>query len=283
MTQLVRRPLFFTGGAGRCYATLFLPADDSPDRQRKPAISAVLFVPPFGEEMNKSRRMAALLGASVAMTGRPLLVPDLWGTGDSEGDFADARWEIWREDLRAAAELLHQRGVEVLDLVALRLGAVLASGVTEDLPIKVRHLLMWQPVISGGQYLTQFLRLRVASALAEGGGETVRAIREELARAGVVEIGGYELSLPLAMALEAMGLESGAPDPSVGITWVDVSNDPGRPMSPAGQKVVDAWRARGSAVRVEHVRGDAFWATQEITELPEMIDLTVRLLTSQAG
>ena len=219
--------------------------------------------------------MAALLGVAVAEAGRPLLLPDLWGTGDSEGDFADARWEVWLEDLRAAVLLLRDRGVESVDLVALRLGALLACELVASLPLALGRLVFWQPVISGRQYLTQFLRLRVASALADGGGQTVRAIREELDRVGAVEIGGYQLSLPLARAIEGAGL---APVRSIHTTWFDVSNNPDRPLAPVAQQAVDAWRARGLTVDVERVGGDAFWTTQEITEAPELIGATLRTL-----
>lgn len=282
MSLAVRHPLYFAGGAGRCYATLFQPKRSYSDRLGGAERSGVVFVPPFAEEMNKARRMAALAGAAVAEAGHPALLPDLWGTGDSEGDFADARWEIWLDDLRAAVGVLRDRGVAAVDLVALRLGALLASELAADSPVRVRRLVFWQPVVSGRQYLTQFLRLRVASALAGGGGETVRTIREELDRAGAVEIAGYELSLPLATSIDAAALASATLPRSAHATWIDVSNNPDRPLAPVAQSVVDGWRGQGLRVEVERVQGDAFWATQEITEVPQLVYTTVRTLARVA-
>lgn len=272
----MRAPLYVDGGAGRCFAMLFSPGD-------RPAALGCLFVPPFAEEMNKSRRMAALLGAALADAGVPTLIPDLWGTGDSGGDFADARWEIWQADLQAAAGLLRDQGVGSVALVALRFGALLALDVLDRLPLPVSRLVLWQPVVSGSQYLTQFLRLRVASALAEGGGATVRAVRDELERAGSVEIGGYELPLALARAMEGARLDAAGPAIRCPVDWLDVSSDPDRPLAPPVREAVDGWRRAGVAVAVERVRGDAFWATQEITEVPDLVAATVRLLTAPAG
>jgi hypothetical protein len=47
-------------------------------------------VPPFAEEMNKSRRMIAEVGRRLEGSGVGMLLVDLFGTGDSEGEFAQA-------------------------------------------------------------------------------------------------------------------------------------------------------------------------------------------------
>jgi alpha/beta superfamily hydrolase len=66
-------------------------------------------VHPFVEEMNKSRRMAALQSRSLAARGYSVLQIDLFGCGDSSGDFADASWEIWVQDVVLGAQWLSQR------------------------------------------------------------------------------------------------------------------------------------------------------------------------------
>src|SRR3546814_14690353 len=69
----------------------------------------LVYLPPFAEEMNRSRRMAALQARALAALGIDVLLLDLFGTGDSAGDFRDARWEIWREDAMAAVAWLGAR------------------------------------------------------------------------------------------------------------------------------------------------------------------------------
>ena len=54
----------------------------------------IVYAHPFGEEMNKARRMAALQSRRLAAAGYAVLQIDLFGCGDSSGDFADARWAI---------------------------------------------------------------------------------------------------------------------------------------------------------------------------------------------
>jgi len=78
----VRQPLFLPGRRGPLFALWFDP-DAAGDQ-------AILVVPPFAEELNKSRRMLALQGKSLARAGRGLLAVDLHGTGDSAGEFIEA-------------------------------------------------------------------------------------------------------------------------------------------------------------------------------------------------
>src|SRR3546814_18352731 len=113
--------------------------------------------------MNRSRRMAALQARALAALGIDVLLLDLFGTGDSAGDFRDARWEIWREDAMAAVAWLGARCGGRVGLWGLRLGTLLAAEVAAEM--QAPRLLLWQPVLSGERHLTQFLRLRVAAGL----------------------------------------------------------------------------------------------------------------------
>ena len=76
---------------------LFLPAEPGfrfglyfPPCSTQPR-GGVLYCPPFAEEMNKSRRMAALQARAFAKAGYGVLLLDLYGCGDSSGDFSDAK------------------------------------------------------------------------------------------------------------------------------------------------------------------------------------------------
>lgn len=59
-------------------------------------------------------------GARAAKRGDRVLLIDLYGTGDSGGDFGDATLPIWREDLRRGAAWLTERGVVRLDVSTRR-------------------------------------------------------------------------------------------------------------------------------------------------------------------
>ena len=105
----------------------------------------VLHVPAFAEEMNKSRRMVALQANALARAGIGVLIVDLTGTGDSEGDFGQAGWDIWIDDLAIAARWLQDNGGETLTLWGLRLGCLLAIEYAQRYPQGVDGLIYWQP------------------------------------------------------------------------------------------------------------------------------------------
>ena len=71
-----------------------------------PRAGAIVHVPAFAEEMNKSRRAVANAARAMAERGWQVLVFDLHGTGDSSDDFDDATWSGWLEDVRAAVSWL---------------------------------------------------------------------------------------------------------------------------------------------------------------------------------
>jgi hypothetical protein len=50
-------------------------------------------------------------------------------------------------------------------------------------------------------------------------------------------------------------------------------------MPPARAKVVRAWEKEGGNLKVHLVPCVPFWATQEISECPELISATARILS----
>ena len=99
---------FLNGSAGRLFALLIRPNGS----QAAPVSRSVLYCPPFAEEANRTRRAAVLLGRRLADIGVASLIVDPYGTGDSEGDFSDARLSIWQDDLGIAADWLSEQGPE---------------------------------------------------------------------------------------------------------------------------------------------------------------------------
>lgn len=123
----------------------------------------VLIVPPFAEEMNKSRKMLTEVARGLSARGITTALPDLSGTGDSELNFGAASWRLWKDDLARTADWCRSQGLTIRGLLSVRLGSALAAEVARDLLTDVRRSVMWQPVASGADFLVQFLRLRVAA------------------------------------------------------------------------------------------------------------------------
>lgn len=262
-------PVFLDGTRGRILCTFFDPGEGSRSGD------GLLLLPPFAEEMNKARRMLARLGYALAERGFVTALPDPFGTGDSEGDFAEADWAVWRQDVVTAANALLDRGVERLVVAGLRTGALLALATLDELPRPPGRLLFWQPVTNGRQFLTRFLRLRLAASMMGGERESTSDLRARLEAGESLEIAGYELSPGLAAALDALDANEMAPPPGVPVHWLEVSSSEPPKMSAGGVRVVEAWRSSGREIREEAVAGDAFWATQEIVEVPELIERSV--------
>ena len=235
----------------------------------------IVYAHPFCEEMNKARRMAALQSRRLAAAGYAVLQIDLFGCGDSSGDFADARWGIWKRDLQFALDWLKSRVDGPLGLWGLRLGATLAADVARDPGLGIEQLLLWQPASNGEQFLTQFLRLRLAAEmLAEGTAQTgVRELRETLARGMPLEIAGYDLHPRLAAEIDALSLADLVPAVKR-VHCLEVTATEAPKLSPASQRALEAWRLKGLDVRAVAVRGEPFWSTIEVTECEALLAAT---------
>ena len=257
---------------GRRFCVRYAPANAAASP------GAIVYVHPFAEEMNKSRRMVALQARALADAGWTVLQIDLYGCGDSEGDFGQANWQQWRTDVAdATAWLREQTGCQP-SLWGLRAGCLLVCDTAKDMD-PVPNLLLWQPVISGRQFLQQFLRLKVASQLiADSAPDRIgtKQLFDQLARGETVEIAGYTLSPGLALGLDAAELT--APTASTRVGWLEVGPETPAELSRAASGRVQSWQAAGHRVDARAATGVAFWQTLEITECPELIETTLAVV-----
>jgi exosortase A-associated hydrolase 2 len=259
-------------GSGQRFCLLHAPA-------ASPVRAAVLYIHPWCEEMNKSRRMAAWQARALASAGCAVLQIDLQGCGDSSGDFGEARWEAWVDDVLLAARWLQQRHSVALWLWGLRAGCLLAVQAAARLPVPC-HYLFWQPSPSGKALLQQFLRLKAATDLQQGQAKgAVEQARRQLAAGASVEVAGYRLPPALALGLEEAALDppppARVPSHRAGhVVWIELSTREGAALLPASASKADAWRAAGYAVHSQVVQGPSFWQTQEIEDAPLLIEAT---------
>ena len=255
-------PFFLDTAAGRRFCLFHAP--------QGACRGALLYVHPFAEEMNRARRMAALQARAFAARGIGVLLLDLHGCGDSDGDFADAGWDGWLADIDAGRAWLEARLGRTAGLWGLRLGGLLALQAAHRAAQPPEQVLLWQPVTAGLAHLNQFLRLRLAADMlaggAHGGAEALRACL----RAGeTIEIAGYGLTEALAGGMErADAAPLSLPCP---VHWFELAAEAGRPMPPAAARVASIWQARGARVHQELVQGPPFWSTPEVAEAPALV------------
>lgn len=264
-------------GSGRRHCVLDAPPAGARVR------GAIVHAHAWAEEMNKTRRMAALGARALAVQGYAVLRIDLAGCGDSSGEFDDAAWPLWIDDLCAARHALLDRHPGPVIWWGERAGALLASAAA------ARHdedcsLLLWQPAISGRQVLQQFLRLKAAADLMDGGGKgIVSELRAALQRGQAVDVAGYTVPAALALPLDEATLA--LPPRCRKVAWFEVraasdgaataaSDD----LAPASKALLQRWAAAGADVHAQVCGGPAYWQTVETETAPALVDATVDAL-----
>lgn len=258
-TPIAQSAQFVPPGPGGCFRLVSEPSGREP-------CGTVVWAHAFGEEMNKTRRMSGRMARLLAQRGWCVVQKDLRGCGDSGGEFRDATWADWRDDLQAEVDAA---APGPLWLWGVRAGALLAAELAPRRPDT--HLLLWQPVVRGAQHLQQFLRLHAGARIAGAGKGSDVSPAQALRAGATVEVGGYELGAALAAGLEKASFD--LPDGFAGrVVWLDVAADAPAGPSPAAQRVTERLSARAIGVEHESLVGPAFWQTQEIEDCEPLLE-----------
>ena len=264
--------LFLPLEHGERFCLLHEPAVANADRPPR----AVLFVHAFAEEMNKSRRVVSRQARAFAAAGWTVLQLDLYGCGDSPGDFPAVAWKHWVDDVIGATEWLRSKGGRAPVIWGLRAGCLVAAEAAKHMRDAV-DLILWQPVPSGAQFLRQFLRLSTASGIVAqtGASSTLEELREKLGSGQAVEIAGYALPPALALGLEAARLEPAAVPAR--LVWLEVRGSGGGELGPPARACIAQYEAAGYDVAARVVAGPPFWQNLEITDCPALVDATLAM------
>ncbi len=251
-----------------------------------PLRGAVLQVHAFAEEMNKTRRMAALGARALAAVGFGVLQIDLLGCGDSDGGFGDATWNEWLRDLAWAAEWLRERHVAPLTLWGQRAGALLAAEAASSLP-GTYDLLVWCPITQGKAVVQHLYRLEAASRWRTGEEKAAVAQLKSLLAAGrSIDVAGYEIGAELVRSLDAASFAPPAPERAAHcrrMTWLEVSGSNAvADLSHGALAQIERWQAAGIPTQARCVPGQAFWRTVEAVDAPALVDATVSAMLDRA-
>lgn len=252
----------------------------------------VLYLHPFAEEMNASRRVVAQQCRALAASGYAVLQIDLFGCGDSTGDLADATWPHWLQDALLGLNWLQGQGsVQApLWLWGLRAGALLACECARHLaevqPTLAINLLLWQPVTSGQQQLQQFLRLHAAAQWL-GRNAASEAPAQALTAGRNAHVAGYSLSPTLATQLAAASLTLPVHTQNGRIEQLELpaassdANAPSASPSPWALRQQVVWQAAGWQVGLQAVPTQGFWQNVVESTLPaDLQQATLNALTT---
>ena len=239
-------PLFLEGENGSLFCLFGSKNDDKssgvadqselfrkPHNKRQNHI--VLFLPPFGEELNLCRRFYSGVREQLTRHDFITVQPDLYGTGDSAGLLEEATWGIWQADLRCVIQhvaVLSGAGSEPVELsiLAVRAGCLMIPDVIricdDDTPsLRLRNLVIVQPEHKGEDVLNRLFRARtISQQLAGDKSQSVQDLWELIERGDTVHAGGHSLSAQLCQSLRNQNIH-GLLTSHAGIhrTWFDLS------------------------------------------------------------
>jgi len=265
-------PLFLQGTVGRFFV-LYFPASGQPKH-------TLLYFPPFLEEMNRCRSIVAEQARMLNSAGIAVCIMDYFGTGDSQGELEEANWDIWLKDTFITLDWLKEKNNSQITLWGARMGALLAANVANEQPDNFKNLLFWQPLTNGKQYMTQLLRLRLATIMASADKKiTTNDMKKTLADGGSIEIAGQLLGGEFASQIDSQTLKTYTNLRNLNIHWMEHTSDTSRPLTPATKKAVDIL-SESNNVEVSSFTGAPVWQLNKRDNNPELLDKTCNLVTS---
>ena len=259
----------FIGDDPRLFGLLY-----SPDR---PGGRAILIVHPFAEEKKSAQRVLVELAQHLASAGFHVLLFDLRGCGDSQGDMGTASVGGWVEDTAAAADFLRRKsGVSRLSLIGIRLGSYLA-GLYASVDLQIDRLLLVAPVFDPVGYLRKSLRGKLMKELITDGQVTSR--RDDLLRSlqsgGSVDFDGYPITGLFYRSLQEAADRYGdaIPDrcpPETAVVDITVSSV----LSKTGSAVQKAH----PGLRIVPLQMEPFWTRIGHVDATVLLSLSAQLL-----
>lgn len=148
---------------------------EPPAIARGPVRAAVL-CHPWNCEYTYAHRSMRQLASRLSMCGFHTLRFDYFGTGDSAGDASEADLTGWQSDLEAAIETVGDiADVTRVTLIGLRVGANVAASAALRNPSRTEALVLWDPIVSGAEYLREPLMAPVVDELSA---EAPRLLRD---------------------------------------------------------------------------------------------------------
>ncbi len=226
----------------------------------------------------KSRHQFTKLAQFLLTKNIATHVLDVRGTGDSPDELAQATWEMWRNDVAQAFNVVAAKTPNTpVFVIGLRLGALLALDTCAHHGMTPAGICLWEPQFSGKLAMKQFMRIANVGAAMTGKSLAIDSQPNE--ETSGKEVGGYWIS----STLEASVANASAPKslPCTAAQILRISSEAEITLPPAWETVIAPWRDQGAAIEVADVQFPAFWATSTIMTSPAITDLTAAWISAQ--
>lgn len=236
--------------------------------------AATVILPPFAEEMNKTRHLLSATMRKLAAVGVSCFMLDHYGTGDSEGDLDSATTTIWRQDLLALLNLLKAAGYQQVSFIAVRFGAIQLFDLLHQntLPLTAEKIVLWQPMFDVAKFWQQFVRIKVAEAMAGGVKLSQAELEQQLLGGATVEIAGYPISRAFYQSLSELQSTFPPQLAQCQLSWFETSqlNAVALPV----QKKLEQLQ-HVTAVNFIQLKAEPYWQTTELARADELITQTL--------
>lgn len=265
LSQLPHQSCFYAMSSGQNFLSV---------TKAKTAMHAVVILPPFAEEMNKSRHIIKQCTKKLAEHNYYSFMLDNYGTGDSEGDLDTATIELWRTDLAILIQKIADWGFTSISFIGIRFGALQLFDLLNNtnLPLPIKQVVLWQPMFDAARFWQQFCRIKVAEAMANGDKLSQKQIEQQLEQGQIVEIAGYPINSSFVQSILQMESTLPAVLNNSPLSWFELSklDNVALPV----QKVRDSLTEK-CLLHFKQIKADAFWQTSELAEANQLLALTI--------
>jgi pimeloyl-ACP methyl ester carboxylesterase len=205
----------------------------------------------MGHEYVFTHRLYCQVARKLAALGLHVLRFDYYATGDSAGAPEEGRLPRWVSNAMAAVDELRARSaVRSVDIGGLRMGGAVAL-LTAAQHRGVDRVVMWDPVVTGPEYLDEVLALQAAMLRYPPGSASRSAVTGD---GRLREIIGFPLTEPMLDDLLGLDLSRLTELPMGRCLLVDTTGDPNQ------QKLLTHLELQGVRVQYDHSPHQRIWA-----------------------
>ena len=253
----------------------YLPVGKQADPEKN---RAVVLVPPFAEEMNRSKRMYVLCARLLADSGIHAICFDYSGTGDSSGKWGDFEYQDWVGDVSDVYTYSTKHASEV-NFIALRFGALVLADAILQSEITAKKCLLWDPVEKGDALTRPLVRMKIAAAMADNSKKiTTQEVMDAMSNTGYIESAGYHITHSMFDEVNGKKL-------SDNISSIMEAMDVHWMTSGKFKQTENQWLANSlqqsdlelsklNNLHMHAVNDVKFWMQQEVTISPQLLKLT---------
>jgi alpha/beta superfamily hydrolase len=242
-------------------------------RSTEAAGTTLVLCPPLGQEMVTTYSRLARWSKQLAMRGISVLRYHPFGTGESDGTYADFTLDSAVQDAVTVQNVARQqiRGARI-GYLGLRFGATVSILAAAVQPVD--FLVLWCPVANLRNYFRDLLRSQVtADAVRRSRTRSTQKMIEDLEAGRSVDVWGYELSSALYRQMAAMQALPDPP-PARNILWLVRPAD-----EDAAVPIVERWKGMGSNVDFQVIPETVFWEYPGSTVPEQFAAATVQWLS----